>query len=479
MYKRTIASLSGREEKEESEARLHRLSNGIAALDAQINEYLRKVEGLKKVTKVQDRVIEKDINDDLVGGVSNFKKDTEELRNQLKDLQKRERQREVNYKRQQAYLFEVEKKWRDMNGDYFPELKKKQQAPPAASRVAVREKSAGVGVGVGAKEFAEALEELLALKGKHEEYHRRINGLLLQKSKVAEEEVGVEENVKYSERVIEALRVRLKEIRKIFRPTKKSLFGYDSHNNYENTELQSEYNGGVDEIEREIQEQINQDQFDIKHLIANIPKPARPKLLIEFEERPGGKPPLERRPSLAREATDKGGMIISGEKSEPKKWGSALTRVEEKGRAIRRESPFDDKGQWPAEAKPLIIGVNVWVNKNNAIMGLQAIYLNEEEIRYGSKSAPADGFLQRYDLQTPDALKNITGAFSQEGFLEYLVLYSRQGRVGTFGFKNEGQEAFTFGLSSSERPFRLFGASFLFDSEPRVNRLGIEVCQEG
>lgn len=130
-------------------------------------------------------------------------------------------------------------------------------------------------------------------------------------------------------------------------------------------------------------------------------------------------------------------MIISGEKSEPKKWGSALTRVEEKGRAIRRESVFDDRGQWVADVKPLIIGINIWVNKNNTIMGLQAIYLNEDEIRYGTKSSlAADGFLQRYDLQSPDSLKNVTGAFSTEGFLEYLVLYSRQGKVGTFGFKS-------------------------------------------
>ena len=38
-------------------------------------------------------------------------------------------------------------------------------------------------------------------------------------------------------------------------------------------------------------------------------------------------------------------------------------------------------------------------------------------------------------LQSPDYLKNVTGAFSQEGFLEYLVLYSKQGKIGTFGFK--------------------------------------------
>ena len=82
-------------------------------------------------------------------------------------------------------------------------------------------------------------------------------------------------------------------------------------------------------------------------------------------------------------------------------------------------------------------------------MGLQVIYLNDDEIRYGTKSSnAADGFLQRYDLQSPDYLKNLSGAFSQEGYLEYLVLYSKQGKVGTFGFKNEGQEIFTFGLSA-------------------------------
>lgn len=51
------------------------------------------MEGLKKVTKVQDKVLEKDLNEDLVGGVSSFKKEAEEMKSQLKELQKRERQR--------------------------------------------------------------------------------------------------------------------------------------------------------------------------------------------------------------------------------------------------------------------------------------------------------------------------------------------------------------------------------------------------
>lgn len=111
-------------------------------------------------------------------------------------------------------------------------------------------------------------------------------------------------------------------------------------------------------------------------------------------------------------------MVISGEKSEPKKWGSALTRTEEKGRSIKRESIFDDNFTFASDSKPLIVGINIWVNKNNAILGLQAIYLNGDEIRYGGKTwASVDGFLQRYDLQSPDYLKNITGSFSYDGYL--------------------------------------------------------------
>ena len=45
-----------------------------------------------------------------------------------------------------------------------------------------------------------------------------------------------------------------------------------------------------------------------------------------------------------------------------------------------------------------------------------------------------------------------------------MVLHSKQGKVNTFGYKAEGQEQFNYGLASSERPFRLFGASFVFES---------------
>ncbi len=107
MYKRTIASLISKEEQEESDIRVKKILNSVSTVDAQINEFMKKIEGIKKVTKVQDKVIEKDINEDLQSGVAAMKKVAEDIRNTLKDYHKKERQRDVNYKKQQAYLFEV------------------------------------------------------------------------------------------------------------------------------------------------------------------------------------------------------------------------------------------------------------------------------------------------------------------------------------------------------------------------------------
>jgi hypothetical protein len=49
-----------------------------------------------------------------------LKKEVEEIKKTVKEYAKRERQREINYKKQQAYLFSVERKYREVNGDYFP-----------------------------------------------------------------------------------------------------------------------------------------------------------------------------------------------------------------------------------------------------------------------------------------------------------------------------------------------------------------------
>ena len=110
----------------------------------------------------------------------------------------------------------------------------------------------------------------------------------------------------------------------------------------------------------------------------------------------------------------------------------------------------------------MIVGLNVWVDENQCILGIQAIYLNKDDIRYGYKSSSmSDGKIVHYDLNRPDFLKNITGSISKDGFIEYLVLSSKQGKIGRFGVQKDDQESFNFGLSSTERPFLLFGLSLI------------------
>lgn len=68
---------------------MKRVLNSISTVDAQINEFMKRIEGVRKITKVQDKVIEHDINDDLQGGVVAMKKEVDDIRNTLKDYQKK------------------------------------------------------------------------------------------------------------------------------------------------------------------------------------------------------------------------------------------------------------------------------------------------------------------------------------------------------------------------------------------------------
>ena len=105
------------------------------------------------------------------------------------------------------------------------------------------------------------------------------------------------------------------------------------------------------------------------------------------------------------------------------------------------------------------------MDQNKTILGLQAIYKNGEDIRYGYKSSSvSEGTILHYDLQRPDYLKNITGSFSPDGFIDQLVFSSKMGKVMKFGNHRENNEIFNFGLSSNERPFVVYGSSTFADS---------------
>lgn len=101
-------------------------------------------------------------------------------------------------------------------------------------------------------------------------------------------------------------------------------------------------------------------------------------------------------------------MVVTSVKAQPKKWGGSSTRTEERGKHFQGELNFEDRAQFEEDVQPLIVGMNVWVNKNNSIVGMQAIYMNKQELRYGVKSCDAaEGLIRRFDLQSPDYLKNL------------------------------------------------------------------------
>lgn len=68
---------------------MKRVEHNISFIDKQINQYIQKIDGWKKVKKNQDKNIEKDINEDLIGGVATLKKDAEEFKKNFKELQAR------------------------------------------------------------------------------------------------------------------------------------------------------------------------------------------------------------------------------------------------------------------------------------------------------------------------------------------------------------------------------------------------------
>ena len=54
MYKRTIEALKGKNEEHETDLKLRFMENTISSTDADINLYIRKLEGIKRIKKGQD-----------------------------------------------------------------------------------------------------------------------------------------------------------------------------------------------------------------------------------------------------------------------------------------------------------------------------------------------------------------------------------------------------------------------------------------
>jgi hypothetical protein len=118
------------------------------------------------------------------------------------------------------------------------------------------------------------------------------------------------------------------------------------------------------------------------------------------------------------------------------------------------------------------VGISLQLDDDNEICTLQATYEIEQETIEGEKSSEFVGTHLQWNLQNGDYVKAISGAFSNKGSLEHLVLQSKNGKTGRFGNVTTTQKTFMFEISEHEIPKYLFGATHKFGKDVRVSMLG-------
>lgn len=59
MYKRTIENLKGKDEGDRAELKVTHLENRISDMDSEINKYIQRIAGVRKIKNKQDTQIEK------------------------------------------------------------------------------------------------------------------------------------------------------------------------------------------------------------------------------------------------------------------------------------------------------------------------------------------------------------------------------------------------------------------------------------
>ena len=154
-------------------------------------------------------------------------------------------------------------------------------------------------------------------------------------------------------------------------------------------------------------------------------------------------------------------MQITEAKSEVKKWQKKITRVLSKGESMKNEIEFDDSSMFSKNSNSdiLMVGMNIWLNKQKKIIAIQGVYFHNNEVKEGNKSSKnEDEYIIRYELSEGDYVKSIVGLFGREGFLDYLMVRSKKNKLKKYGREPSGGERLSCGLSENERPMVLSGA---------------------
>jgi len=124
---------------------------------------------------------------------------------------------------------------------------------------------------------------------------------------------------------------------------------------------------------------------------------------------------------------------------------------------------FTDRNILGKSQNVWIVGMKVWTEKKNLqICGIQCIYKVGDDIKNGNKHVDRDMIEDYnenvYELEENDYVKSISGNISQSNIIEYLIVMSKEEKIGRFGIVKPTQKQFTFEVDEGERPICVYGS---------------------
>ena len=131
----------------------------ITYMDMEINNVQQQLKSIKNIQKIQNKVLIQDVeNVEITQRLKDYEKEIKGYKDKMREIERRARKREQDFKKQQAYLVELKKKHRKFKED-DDQFQKNQQ----------KEKTE-----IPKEEIAGVIEELRLAKEKYDTYCKKI-----------------------------------------------------------------------------------------------------------------------------------------------------------------------------------------------------------------------------------------------------------------------------------------------------------------
>ena len=90
----------------------------ITYMDMEINNVQEQLKSIKNIQKIQNKVLIQDVeNVEITQRLKDYEKEIKGYKDKMREIERRARKREQDFKKQQAYLVELKKKHRKFKED--------------------------------------------------------------------------------------------------------------------------------------------------------------------------------------------------------------------------------------------------------------------------------------------------------------------------------------------------------------------------